>query len=121
VTDIIQNSFQKDYVAFCPAVSEALQGLKNFNLERIYLNPKIKAHSSKLNSLFGLLFERYLTDIRRKDMSSVIFSHFLNGMSVSYTETHSSAEIVRDFIAGMTDAYFLSQCPDDMRLSIRRM
>ncbi|MGD9056817.1 MAG: HD domain-containing protein [Desulfobacterales bacterium] len=121
VTDIIQNSFQKDYVAFSPDVSEALQGLKNFNLERIYLNPKIKAHSSKLHSLFGLLFERYLTDIRRKDMSSVIFSHFLNGMSVSYTETHSSAEIVRDFIAGMTDAYFLSQCPDDMRLPIRRI
>ncbi|MGD2098515.1 MAG: HD domain-containing protein [Desulfobacterales bacterium] len=121
VTDVIQNSFQKDYVAFSPDVSEALQGLKNFNLERIYLNPKIKAHSARLNQLFELLFKRYLTAIRRKDMSSVIFSQFLNGMSVSYTETHSSAEIVRDFIAGMTDAYFLSQCPDDMRFSIRRM
>jgi dGTPase len=121
VTDIIENSFQKDYVAFSPNVSEALRGLKNFNLERIYLNPRIKAHSSKLKDLFDLLFERYLTHIRRKDMSTVIFRQFLNGMSASYTETHSSAEIVRDFIAGMTDAYFLSQCPDDMRLSIRRL
>ena len=118
VTNIIQNSFQKDYVAFSPDVSEALQGLKNFNLERIYLNPKIKAHSAKLSHLFDLLFKRYLKAIRRKDMTSVIFNPFLNGMSVSYTETHSSAEIVRDFIAGMTDAYFLSQCPDDMRPSI---
>ena len=121
VTDIIENSFQKDYVAFSPDVSEALQGLKNFNLERIYLNPAIKVYSSKLKNLFELLFERYLTDIRRKDMSSVIFSQFLKGMSASYTATHSSAEIVRDFIAGMTDAYFLSQCPDAMRLAIRRM
>ncbi len=118
VTNIIQNSFQKDYVAFSPDVSEALQGLKNFNLERIYLNPRIKAHSAKLSHLFDLLFTRYLKAIRSKDMTSVIFNPFLNGMSVSYTETHSSAEIVRDFIAGMTDAYFLSQCPDDMRPSI---
>jgi dGTPase len=42
-------------------------------------------------------------------------------MSPAYTATHSSAEIVRDFIAGMTDEYFLSQCPDSMRPDIRRM
>ena len=121
VTDIIQNSFQKNYVTFSSDVSEALKGLKHFNLEHIYLNPRIKAHSSKLKNLFALLFKRYLTDIRRQNMTSVIFKQFLNGMSASYTQTHSSAEIVRDFIAGMTDAYFLSQCPDDMRLSIRRI
>jgi dGTPase len=54
-------------------------------------------------------------------MSSVIFSQFLNGMSASYIENHQSAEIVRDFIAGMTDAYFLSQCPQEMRPSIQRL
>ena len=31
------------------------------------------------------------------------------------------AEIVRDFISGMTDEYFLSQCPESMRPSIQRM
>ncbi|MGD1970473.1 MAG: phosphohydrolase, partial [Desulfobacterales bacterium] len=66
-------------------------------------------------------FEQYLSDIRQKNKSSVIFSQFLNGMSASYTEIHKSAEIVRDFIAGMTDAYFLNQCPADMRPSIQRL
>ena len=121
VTDIIQNSLQKEVVAFSADVSQALKRLKQFNLERIYLNPKVKAHSAALSSLFGFLFKKYLNDIRRKNMSSVIFSQFLNGMSASYTETHSGAEIVRDFIAGMTDAYFLNQCPDDMRPSIQHM
>lgn len=121
VTDIIQNSFQKDYVTFSPTVSNALNRLKNFNLERIYLNPQVKAHSAALNHLFEFLFERYLYDIRSEKRSSVIFSRFLKGMSAAYTDSHSSAAIVRDFIAGMTDAYFLSQCPDDMRPSIRRM
>jgi dGTPase len=42
-------------------------------------------------------------------------------MSRTYTATHSNAEIVRDFIAGMTDEYFLSQCPDSMRPVIQRI
>jgi dGTPase len=121
VTDIIQNSFQKEYVAFSSDVSQALARLKQFNLERIYLNPRIKTHSEALSTLFGYLFEKYLADIRRNNMSSVIFSQFLNGMSASYIKTHHPAEIVRDFIAGMTDAYFLSQCPQEMRPSIQRM
>ena len=121
VTDIIQTSFKKHYVAFSADVSDALKRLKRFNLERIYLNPAIKTHSSNLNKLFGFLFEKYLSDIHKEDTSSVIFDRFLNGMSPAYTATHSSAEIVRDFIAGMTDEYFLSQCPDSMRPDIRRM
>jgi dGTPase len=121
VTDIIQTSFQKHYVAFSSEVSDALRRLKKFNLERIYLNPVIKTHSADLNKLFRFLFEKYLRDIRNKDTSSVIFSRFLNGMSPAYTATHRSAEIVRDFIAGMTDEYFLSQCPDSMRPAIQRM
>jgi dGTPase len=121
VTDIIQTSFQKHYVAFSSDVSEALKRLKRFNLERIYLNPAIKTHSSNLKKLFGFLFERYLSDIRSKDTSSVIFSRFLNGMSPVYAESHRAPEIVRDFTAGMTDEYFLSQCPDSMRPVIQRM
>jgi dGTPase len=121
VTDIIQTSFQKHFVAFSSDVSNALKRLKKFNMERIYLNPAIKTHSSKLNKLFEYLFEKYLSDIRKKNSASVIFSSFLNGMSPAYTGTRSNAEIVRDFIAGMTDEYFLSQCPKSMRPEIRRM
>ena len=121
VTDIIQNSFQKRYVAFSSTASGALEQLKKFNLEYIYLNPRIKTHSSKLKSLFGFLFQKYLSDIEKKSDSSVIFSRFLNGMSPAYIQQHSNAEIVRDFISGMTDEYFLSQCPDSMRPAIQRL
>jgi dGTPase len=121
VTDIIQTSFQKDYVAFSREISGALKRLKRFNLEKIYLNHRVKKYSSDLRNLFRFLFEKYLGDLERKDPASVIFNGFLNGMSRTYTETHSNAEIVRDFIAGMTDEYFLSQCPASMRPVIRRM
>ena len=121
VTDIIQSSFQKNYVTFSSAVSDALKQLKEFNLECIYLNPKVKTHSLKLKNLFDFLFEKYISDIKNQDDRSVIFSRFLNGMSPAYVESHNSAEIVRDFIAGMTDEYFLSQCPDEMRPALQRM
>jgi dGTPase len=36
-------------------------------------------------------------------------------MDDHYMRDHSPAEVVRDFIAGMTDKYFLQQCPVEMR------
>ncbi|MDO9110959.1 MAG: HD domain-containing protein [Desulfatirhabdiaceae bacterium] len=119
VTDIIQNSFLNTYAAFSPEVSEALESLKAFNLERIYLTPDIKSHTAVIRDLFHLLFERFLTDIEKENRSSVIFSGFLKDMSDDYLHGHRPAEIVRDFIAGMTDRYFLSQCPEALRPSPR--
>ena len=121
VTDVLQNSFEKTYVAFSPKVSRALQALKQFNLERIYRNPKIKKHTITIRKLFKYLFEKYLNDIATQNQSSVIYKRFLDGMSDSYLERHRPAEIARDFVSGMTDQYFLSQCPPDMRPEIQRI
>lgn len=115
VTDIIDNSSQNRFIAFSREVSEALKRLKDFNLEYIYMNPTIKKHSKKIKKLFGMLFEKYLHDIETDNRSSVIFTGFLENMSEDYIKNYQKEEIVRDFIAGMTDQYFLRQCPEDMR------
>jgi len=118
VTDIINTSFQNPYIAFSQKISEALKRLKEFNLEHIYMNPKIKKDTDTIKTLFGILFEKYLDDIENKNRSSVIFKGFLEDMSEDYIQNHRKEEIVRDFIAGMTDQYFLRQCPEDMRPEI---
>jgi dGTPase len=115
VTDIIQNSYRQPYVAFSPTVSGALKSLKGFNLDRIYLNPIIKKHTEKIRVLFDYLFKRYLNDIEQGRENSVIFLRFLKDMDDHYMLDHSPAEVVRDFIAGMTDKYFLQQCPVELR------
>jgi dGTPase len=115
VTDIIQNSFSKDYITFSTQTSDALQHLKLFNLERIYLNPAIKKNQPKIKQLFELLFEKFLRDIQIDNRSSSIYSAFLEDKSKEYMDRHTAAELVRDFIAGMTDQFFLRQCPADMR------
>lgn len=119
-TDIIQNSFEKDYIAFSPELSEALKKLKAFNYERIYFHPIVRRHSDRVRSLFKIMFDRYLEDVYNENHDSVIFTGFLQDMSDEYMTYHRPEEIVRDFIAGMTDHYFLRQCPiqnSDMKIS----
>jgi dGTPase len=118
VTDIICNSRGNPYIAFSPEVSEAVKQLKSFNLEHIYMNSRIKQHIHRIKKLFEMLFETYLEDMQNQRESSVVFKRFLKDMKQSYIQCHQPAEIVRDFISGMTDRYFLSQCPESMRPAI---
>ncbi|MEJ2282837.1 MAG: HD domain-containing protein [Desulfobacterales bacterium] len=118
VTDIILNSHRQPFIAFSPGVSDALQQLKQFNLERIYLNPRIKKHTRRIAKLFEILFETYLDDIHHSRQSSAIYSRFMMDMTDAYIQSHRPAEVVRDFIAGMTDQYFLDQCPENLRPEI---
>ena len=119
VTDIIQTSQKTQHVAFSPEISDALKALKAFNLERIYQNPKSKIHSATIKSLFGKLFETCLDDLEKDNRDAGIFSGFLADMSDSYLAQHSYAEIVRDYIAGMTDRYFLHQFPENLRPQVQ--
>jgi len=115
VTDVIQHSSACPYVAFSAEISHALGALKAFNLERIYLNPKIKVHASEIKRLFDMLFEKCLQDLETNNRSSDIVTGFLADMSENYITRHSPPEIVRDYVAGMTDRYFLRQFPKHLR------
>jgi len=115
VTDLIRNSYERPAIAFSPATSNALKRLKDFNLTNIYLNKKIKPDSDKIKQLFYVLFERYLEDLEEGKEASIIFTEYLRDMSEEYLTNTRPAEIVRDFIAGMTDQYFLRQAPEELR------
>ncbi len=121
VTDVISNSYESTRIAFSPETSEALKTLKQFNLDRIYRNPEIKRNTDVIHRLFDILFERYVNDLEKEKRDSVIFTRFLKDMSEEYLTRHSREEIVRDFIAGMTDQYFLRQCPKTLRPEAREI
>jgi len=115
VTDLINTSIDQDFIGFSPGVANALKELKQFNYQFIYKNPLIKKHLTGIEDIFKCLFDRYMNDLAKADGSSVIYSRFLNGMDDAYRLNHSPAEITRDFIAGMTDSYFIRQAPDHLR------
>ncbi|MDL2269148.1 HD domain-containing protein [Desulfosarcina sp. OttesenSCG-928-A07] len=113
VTDMIACSHERRSVAFSPEISEALHALKTFSYQRIYTHPKNRRHAAAIKERFARLFETCLSDLAAGNTKADIFSGFLADMSPHYTETHTPAEIVRDYIAGMTDRYFLSQFPEE--------
>jgi dGTPase len=110
VEDLVSSSLGKDHVAFSEEVSQALLRLKAFNHERIYMNDRVKKQTPKIKIMFRLLFEKYLRDLETGNHESDIDKEFLAGMSPNYRSQTSKAAMVRDFIAGMTDEYFLTQC-----------
>ncbi|WP_028315121.1 deoxyguanosinetriphosphate triphosphohydrolase family protein [Desulfatibacillum aliphaticivorans] len=115
VTDIIRNSANGTEISFSAYISDALKKLKQFNLENIYLHKKVKANSATIHKLFRHLFEKFLDDFQKQRRDSAIFTSFLRGKDEAYLTGHRDAEIVRDFLAGMTDHYFLRQCPEEMQ------
>ncbi len=107
VTDLISHSFDKNYVGYSPEVGALLKQLKEFNYQRIYNSPRIKAETPKIEALFDRLFQRFLADVAAARQDSPIWTDFLAPMDPAYLKSHQAAEIVRDFLASMTDAYFL--------------
>jgi dGTPase len=110
VEDLVSCSLGKDHVAFSEEASQALVRLKAFNHERIYMNDRVKKQTPKIKIMFQLLFAKYLRDLETGNHDSDIDKEFLAGMSPDYRNHTTKAAVVRDFIAGMTDEYFLTQC-----------
>ncbi|MDH5297512.1 MAG: HD domain-containing protein [Desulfobulbaceae bacterium] len=112
VADLILNGSSDDAIAFSTDIAEALKELKAFNYQRIYRNPLIKKDYETISNCYRALFETYLEDLDRHRGQSPIFTDFLADKPSVYAETHGSAAVARDFIAGMTDNYFLNKAAD---------
>lgn len=109
VTDLIVGGIEGDRIAFSPQVSEALYNLKQFNYQRIYLNPLIKQGIDLIGICYRTMFERYLDDLAGNRADSPIVKEFLAPLEPGYRQRTGDVAVVRDFIAGMTDDYFLRQ------------
>ena len=73
------------------------------------MNPVIKKNLPKVQNCYRVLFETYIDDVRKQKRGSAIFQEKLNTMAHDYLESQPAAVKVRDFIAGMTDDYFLKE------------
>jgi len=119
VEDLAGNSLDKPCICFSERTAEALKKLKEFNREYIYSCDLAWKQTPKIELMFELLFEKYMDDLSAKDKDSEIYGEYLIGMSAEYREGTSDPEIVRDFMAGMTDEFFLSQCEKRLMPRIR--
>ena len=109
VLDIIENSIDKNYIMMSDKVYKALNELISFNYENIYYKANTKEQIVKYEDMFNKLFDLYIKHLEDKLVDEDIFVVFLNEMSLDYINSCSNARKVIDYIAGMTDDFFISQ------------
>ena len=68
-----------------------------------------KEEVENLTHKFETLFKTYLEDLKNKNEKSPIIHSYLKNMANEYRKTNSDTRIVIDYIAGMTDDYFLRE------------
>lgn len=106
--DIINNSYGKDEIAFSPEALSHIKECKDYNYKRIYNNGLLLKEKKKIERMYELMFDQYLSDLISENNDSLIYEQMINldWVSKDYLSSSLPAEKVRDFLAGMTDRYF---------------
>ncbi|MBQ8146989.1 MAG: HD domain-containing protein [Clostridia bacterium] len=114
MVNIIENSYGKDYIMLDEKHFEGLKKAKSENYEIIYLRPEnAQLMDSTIKPMMGQMYEKLLSDLKNNDTSSPIFAHHIDYVNQAHYKRSSPYEceepnqIVVDYIASMTDDYFI--------------
>jgi len=106
-SDLIQTFERTGKIGLSEEIFFALKELKEFNFDRIYFHKGLRTESQKIKEAYRLLFDSLLKEWKDREKKSVLWTHFLHNKAKSYIEGYSHEAHVIDYIAGMTDGYFL--------------
>lgn len=113
--DIIENSYGKDYIILSEQAFNDLKTAKKENNEIIYKNPEInQLYDDIIKPMFKELYYRLLADLKNGDENSLIYRHHIDSVlsDFAYRDNKNYLDeepndIVVDYIASMTDDYFI--------------
>jgi len=116
IVNIIENSYSKDYIRMDDDFFEAFSNAKKENYRKIYLNDDMeKVYKEKIYPMFDAIYDELLKQAKSGDENTVFYRHHLNYIEKltapyrrinDYTK-ESFEEMVVDFMASMTDDYFV--------------
>lgn len=115
VVDIIENSYGKDYILLSDEAFNDLKLAKKENNDIIYKNPEINTlYDDIIKPMFEELYYRLLSDLKKGDENSLIYRHHISSVlsdfkyrdNKDYLDEEPN-DIVTDYIASMTDDYFI--------------
>ena len=112
--NIIEHSYGKPYIRMDSAHFEALKKAKTDNYRQIYNSPEVEqVLNETIRPMMRQIYSRLLDDLIKKRLDSPIFRHHIAVVdkpfykrAVPYIETEPNL-IVVDYIASMTDDYFI--------------
>ena len=116
IVDILENSYGRDCIVLSRDSFEDLKRAKRENSELIYQNKSInEEYESTVRPMFSMMYGRLLEDVRSGREDTEAYRHhiaFVNRCRRYYTDDDyadsDADDIVTDYIAGMTDDYFLA-------------
>ena len=115
--DIVNESYGKDRIAMSEAMFNDLKRAKRQNYEIIYNKEGLAASDGiTVGEMFEEVYEKLLGDLTKGREESVIFRHHIDYLarksrSISrehYVGSTEPNQIVVDYIASMTDSYFMA-------------
>lgn len=119
---IIEHSYGKPYISMDEETYEAFSRAKAENYEQIYGNPQVDSmYKDNIMPMFNALYNELLTQAKCLDKNSILYKHHIEYLRTAnnaarYFKTSdfideyisgSPDDIVVDFIASMTDDYFI--------------
>ncbi len=109
IYDVIKNSYNKPYIKISDECLNNMNELLEFNRKNIYAFAYTSKEHIKIKKMFNKLFDYYLNSLKNKNLNSSIFKIYLKNMNKKYIQDTKLERIVIDYIAGMTDDYFVSE------------
>jgi dGTPase len=114
IVNIVENSYGKPYIQMDTIHFEALKKAKADNYDLIYKNDTVRAEvQSTVRPMMHKLYEKLLSDLQNENKSSPIFTHHIDYVNkahykreMPYEQTELN-QIVVDYLASMTDDYFV--------------
>ena len=126
--DIVEHSYLRDHIEMSDDAFAALKTAKAENYERIYLaGDQGDIYEEEIRPMFEELYEQLLRDLKANNESSPLFKHHIEKIEHQRHLYDDEApyrkeephQIVVDYLAAMTDEYFLAAhkfiCPHSSR------
>ena len=115
VVNIVENSYGKPYLKMDDEFFEAFSNGKKENYELIYRAEKVQSvYDNSIYPMMEQIYEKLLADAKAHNKESVLYKHhidYINGSTKYYStqnyEDNEPNDIVVDYIASMTDDYFV--------------
>jgi dGTPase len=116
ITDVVEHSFGKDSIEMSEAAFEELRRAKRENYNKIYLTSEVSGVvSGAVEEMFGMVYQALLDELAAGNENTPIFAHHIRPVEEQlayYGRTYNwqadPDRTVVDFIASMTDDYFVA-------------
>lgn len=111
VLDVIRSSKDKDKLTMSPAIETAMQELRKWMFDNVYIGGAAKAEEVKVDRMINLLFDYYMNN--PESMTGEYITMLENALAGIKSDDPKKEEKVQlahersvcDYIAGMTDDY----------------